>query len=78
MGTQPSDDIPVGEPIVPPYNGSKVLLVAQVLHEEETIGASPGLEEEEEESSDTFWKKLRHLLLVLTVNMARILKMIHS
>jgi hypothetical protein len=72
------DDIPVGEPIVPPYNGSKVLPVAQVLHEEETTGASPGLEEEEEESSDTFWKKLRHLLLVLTVNMARILKMIHS
>ena len=77
MGTQPSDDIPVGEPIVPPYYGSKVLPVAQVLHEEETIGASPGLEEEEE-SSDTFWKKLRYLLLVLTVNMTRILKMIHS
>jgi len=31
-GSQPSDDIPVGEPIVPPYNGSKVLPVAQLLH----------------------------------------------
>ena len=27
-GTQPSEEIPVGEPIIPPYNGSKVLPVA--------------------------------------------------
>ena len=49
-GTQPSDDIPVGEPIIPPYNGSKVLPVARLLHEERTAGASPDLGEEEESS----------------------------
>ena len=49
-GTQPSDEIPVGEPIIPPYNGSKVLQVARLLHEERTAGASPDLEEEEESS----------------------------
>ena len=49
-GTQPSDEIPVGEPIIPPYNGSKVLLVARLLHEDRTAGASPDLEEEEESS----------------------------
>ena len=47
---QPSDEIPVGEPIIPPYNGSKVLPVARLLHEERTVGASPDLEEEEESS----------------------------
>ena len=49
-GSQPSEEIPVGEPIVPPYNGSKVLLVARLLHEDRTAGASPDLEEEEESS----------------------------
>jgi len=51
-GAQPSEEIPVGEPIIPPYNGSKVLPVARLLHEDRTAGASPDLEEEEEESSD--------------------------
>ena len=27
-GLQPSEEIPVGEPIIPPYNGLKVLPVA--------------------------------------------------
>jgi len=49
-GTQPSEEIPVGEPIIPPYNGSKVLPVARLLHEHRTAGASPDLEEEEESS----------------------------
>ena len=49
-GTQPSEEIPVGEPIIPPYNGSKVLPVARLLHEVRTPGASPDLEEEEESS----------------------------
>ena len=47
---QPSEEIPVGEPIIPPYNGSKVLPVARLLHEDRTAGASPDIEEEE--SSD--------------------------
>ena len=49
-GAQPSEEIPVGEPIIPPYNGSKVLPVARLLHEDRTAGASPDLEEEEESS----------------------------
>ena len=49
-GMQPSEEIPVGDPIIPPYNGSKVLLVARLLHEDRTTGASPDLEEEEESS----------------------------
>ena len=49
-GTQPSNEIPIGEPIIPPYNGSKVLQVSRLLHEERTAGALPDLEEEEESS----------------------------
>ena len=49
-GTQPSDEIPVGEPIIPPYNGSNVLPVARLHHEERTAGALPDLGEEEESS----------------------------
>ena len=49
-GSQPSEEIPVGEPIVPPYNGSKVLPVARLLHEDRTTGASSN--PKEEESSD--------------------------
>ena len=30
--SQSPEEIPVGEPIVPPYNGSKVLPVARLLH----------------------------------------------
>ena len=50
VGSRPSEEILVGEPIIPPYNGSKVLPVARLLHEERTVGASPELEEEEESS----------------------------
>ena len=49
-GSQPSEEIPVGEPIVPPYNGSKVLPVARLFHEDRTAGASSN--PKEEESSD--------------------------
>ena len=47
-GSRPSEEIPVGEPIIPPYNGSKVLPIAQCLHEDRTVGASPDADEEEE------------------------------
>ena len=52
MGSRPSEEILVGEPIIPPYNGSKVLPVARLLHEERTAGASPDLGEEEESSDN--------------------------
>ena len=52
-GTRPPEEIPVREPIIPPYNGSKVLPVTRLLHEDRTTDASPDLEEEEE-SSDGF------------------------
>ena len=51
-GTQSSEEIPIGEPIIPPYNGSKVFPVARLLHEERTSGASSDLEGEEESSDD--------------------------
>ena len=41
-------EIPDGEPIVPPYNGLKVLPVAQLLHADKTAGVSPEAKEEEE------------------------------
>ena len=50
MGSHPSEEIPVGEPILPPYNGSKVLPVARLLQASKTAGASP--EAEEAEDSD--------------------------
>ena len=37
-GSQSPEEIPVGEPIVPPYNGSKVLPVARLLHAGKTTG----------------------------------------
>ena len=55
-GSHPSE-IPVGEPIIPPYNGSKVLPVAQLLHAEKTTGVS--LEAEEaEESGDSLLEEI--------------------
>ena len=48
VGLQPSEEIPVGEPIIPPYNGSKVLPVARLLHTSKTAGVSPEAEEAEE------------------------------
>ena len=55
-GSQPSEEIPVGEPIVPPYNGSKALPFARLLHEDRTAGASP---EVDEESSDSLLEEIR-------------------
>ena len=55
-GTQPSEEIPIGEPIVPPYNGSKVLPVAQLFHASKTAGASPDVDEE---SSDILLDEIR-------------------
>ena len=42
------EEIPVGEPFVPPYNGSKVLPLARLLHADKTAGVSPEAKEEEE------------------------------
>ena len=55
-GSQPSGEVPVGEPIIPPYNGSKVLPFARLLHEDWTAGASPGVDEE---SSDSLLEEIR-------------------
>jgi len=57
LGSQPSEEIPIGEPIIRPYNGSKVLPVAQLLHAEKTTGVS--LEAEEaEESGDSLLEEI--------------------
>ena len=53
---QPSEEVHVGEPIVPPYNGSKALPFARLLHEDWTAGASPGVDEE---SSDILLEEIR-------------------
>ena len=55
MRLQSPEEIPVGEPIVPPYNGSKVLPFARLLHEDRTAGVSP---EVEEESSDSLLEEI--------------------
>ena len=57
-GLQSSEEIPVGEPIVPPYNGSKVLPVARLLRAGKTAGVSPDAEEVEE-SSDSLLEEIR-------------------
>ena len=56
-GPQLSEEIPVGEPIIPPYNGSKFLSVARLLHEVETTGASPNAGAEGE-SSDSLLEEI--------------------
>ena len=53
---RPSEEVPVGEPIVPPYNGSKALLFARLLHEDRTADTSPGVDEE---SSDSLLEEIR-------------------
>ena len=58
MGSQPSEEIPVGEPIIPPYNGSKVLPVARLLHVGKTTCVSLDTEEVEE-SSDSLLEEIR-------------------
>ena len=55
-GSRCSEEIPVGEPIVPPYNGSKALPFAQLLHEDRTAGALPGVDKE---SSDSLLEEIR-------------------
>ena len=54
---QSPEEIPVGEPIVPPYNGSKVLPVARLLHAGKTTGVSPDAEGVEE-SSDSLLEEI--------------------
>ena len=49
-GSQTSEEVPVGEPIIPPYNGSKALPFARLLHEDRIAGASPGVDEESSDS----------------------------
>jgi len=56
-GSQSPEEIPVGEPIVPPYNGSKVLPVARLLHAGKAAGVSPNAEVEE--SSDSLLEEIR-------------------
>ena len=56
-GSHPSEEIPVGEPIIPPYNGSKVLPVARLLPTSKTAGVSPDAEEAEE-SSDSLLEEI--------------------
>jgi len=56
-GSKPSEGVPVGEPIIPPYNGSKVLSVAQLLHADKTTGVSPEAEEVEE-SGDSLLEEI--------------------
>ena len=57
-GSNPSEEIPVGEPIVPPYNGSKALPFARVLHEDRTAGISLDVGEAGE-SSDSLLGEIR-------------------
>ena len=56
-GLRPSEEIPVGEPIIPPYNGSKVLPVARLLQAGRTTGDSPDAEEVEE-SGDSLLEEI--------------------
>jgi len=58
MRVHSPEEIPVGEPFVPPYNGSKVLPVARLLHVDKTIGVSPDAGEVEE-SSDSLLEEIR-------------------
>ena len=58
VGSHPLEEIPVGEPIVPPYNGLKVLPVARLLHAGKTTGVSPDAEEVEG-PSDSLLEEIR-------------------
>ena len=55
-GSQPSKEVPIGEPIIHPYNGLKVLPFTRLLHEDRTAGASTGADEE---SSDSLLEETR-------------------
>jgi len=54
--SQPPEEVPVGEPIIPPYNGSKALPFARLLHEDRTTGALPGVDKE---SGDSLLEDIR-------------------
>ena len=56
MGSQSSEEIPIGEPIFP-HNGSKVLLVTRLLHADKTTCVSPEAEEVEE-SGDSLLEEI--------------------
>ena len=77
MGSQPSEEIPVGEPIISPYNGSNVLPVTRLLHADKTAGSRQKLKRRRSRVT-AFWRKLQHPLLALSVIMVNILKMIRS
>ena len=77
MGSQPSEEIPDGEPIIPPYIGSKVLPVARLLHADKTAGSRQKLKRQRSLVT-AFWRKLQHPLLALSVIMVNSLKMIRS
>ena len=44
--SRPSQEIPAGEAIVPPYNGSKKLPGTRLLYMDEPVGTEEELEEE--------------------------------
>ena len=48
----PSEEIPTGEPIVPPYNGSVKLPVARLVYVDKPTGEPKGLVEEGESDDD--------------------------
>jgi len=72
-GSQPSKGVTVGEPIIPPYNGSKVLPFARLLHEDRAAGVSP-------ESSDSLLEEIAASPPPLTSSaiMVKSLRMIRS
>ena len=74
-GSQPSEGVPVGEPITPLFNGSKVLPFARLLHEDRAAGISP---EVEEESSDSLLEEIAASPLTSSAIMVKSLRMIRS
>ena len=74
-GSQPSEGVPVVEPIIPPYNGSKVLPFARLLHEDRAAGVSP---EVEEELSDSLLEEIAASPLTSSAIMVKSLRMIRS
>jgi len=74
-GSQPSKKIPVGEPIIPHYIGSKALPFARLLHEDRVACVSP---EVEEESSDSLLEEITASPLTSIAIMVKSLRMIRS
>ena len=63
--------VPVGEPITPLFNGSKVLPFARLLHEDRAAGVSP-------ESSDSLLEEIAASPLTSSAIMVKSLRMIRS